>query len=134
MFEKSLPDLSIDFVLKLFGTLDGNIENIENAFSVSVMSREGAIKISGDNASDVNMAASCIEQLERVSRMSESIDENTINYVITMVREEKENELGAIYNDCICLTNKGKPIKAKTVGQQKYVDAINNNTIVFGVG
>jgi phosphate starvation-inducible PhoH-like protein len=80
------------------------------------------------------MAASCIEQLEKVSKMSESIDENTINYVITMVREEKENELDAIYNDCICLTNKGKPIKAKTVGQQKYVDAINQNTIVFGVG
>ena len=134
MFEKSIQDLSIDFVLKLFGTLDGNIENIENAFSVSVVAREGVIKISGESANDVTLAASCIEQLERVSRNSESIDENTINYVITMVREEKENELGAIYNDCICLTNKGKPIKAKTVGQQKYVDAINENTIVFGVG
>ena len=94
MFEKSISDLSIDFVLKLFGTLDGNIENIESAFSVSVVAREGVIKISGENSSDVNMAASCIEQLERVSRMSDSIDENTINYVITMVREEKENEAG----------------------------------------
>ena len=110
------------------------IENIENAFSVSVVSREGVIKISGESANEVNMAASCIEQLERVSKLSESIDENTINYVISMVREEKEQELSAIYNDCICLTNKGKPIKAKTVGQQKYVDAINKNTIVFGVG
>ncbi|MBR6562850.1 MAG: PhoH family protein, partial [Clostridia bacterium] len=134
MFEKSIPDLSIDFVLKLFGTLDGNIENIENAFSVSVVSREGTIRISGENANEVNMAASCIEQLERVSKLSESIDENTINYVISMVREDKESELSAIYNDCICLTNKGKPIKAKTVGQQKYVDAINKNTVVFGVG
>ncbi len=134
MFEKSIPDLSIDFVLKLFGTLDGNIENIENAFSVSIASREGVIKISGEGSDEVNMAASCIEQLERVSRTSESIDENTVNYVVTMVREEKESDLGAIYNDCICLTNKGKPIKAKTVGQQKYVDAINSNTIVFGVG
>lgn len=134
MFEKIISDLSIDFVLKLFGTLDGNVENIENAFSVKVASREGVIKISGDSATGVNMAVSCVEQLERVSRLSESIDENTINYVISMVREEKENELDAIYNDCICLTNKGKPIKAKTVGQQKYVDAINSNTIVFGVG
>ena len=92
MFEKTIQDLSIDFVLKLFGTLDGNIENIENAFSVSVVAREGVIKISGESASDVNLAASCIEQLERVSKNSESIDENTINYVITMVREEKENE------------------------------------------
>lgn len=134
MFEKTISDLSIDFVLKLFGTLDGNVDNIETAFSVKVASRDGVIKVSGDTASGVNMAVSCIEQLERVSKLSESIDENTINYVISMVREEKENELDAIYNDCICLTNKGKPIKAKTVGQQKYVDAINSNTIVFGVG
>lgn len=134
MYEKTISDLSIDFVLKLFGTLDGNVDNIENAFSVKVSSRDGVIKISGETASAVNMAVTCIEQLERVSKLSESIDENTVNYVISMVRDEKENELDAIYNDCICLTNKGKPIKSKTVGQQKYVDAINSNTIVFGVG
>ena len=134
MFEKSIPELSVDFVLKLFGTLDGNIENIENAFNVTVAAREGTVKVSGESVSDVNLAVSCVEQLERVSRHAEVIDENTINYVITMVREEKQEELSAIYDDCICLTNKGKPIKAKTVGQQKYVDAINNNTIVFGVG
>ncbi len=134
MFEKSLSDLSIDFIVKLFGTLDGNIENIESAFSVSIHSREGVIKVVGENADDVNMASAAIVQLERVSRLSDSIDENTINYVITMVREDKQQELSAIYSDCICLTNKGKPIKAKTVGQQKYVDAIKGNTIVFGVG
>ena len=134
MFEKCLSELSIDFIVKLFGTLDGNIENIENAFSVSVISRDGIIKICGNNSDDVNMAATCIQQLERVSRLSESIDENTINYVISMVRDNKQQELDVIYNDCICLTNKGKPIKAKTVGQQKYVDEIKNNTIVFGVG
>jgi len=134
VFEKSLSELSIDFIVKLFGTLDGNIENIESAFSVSIHSREGVIKVVGDNSDDVNMAAAAIVQLERVSRLSDSIDENTINYVITMVREDKQQELSAIYSDCICLTNKGKPIKAKTVGQQKYVDAIKANTIVFGVG
>lgn len=134
MFEKIINDMSLDFVLKLFGTLDANLEILESAFSVRVVSREGSIRISGDNSADVNMAASCIEHLERISRMSETIDENSINYVISMVREEREGELGAIYSDCICLTNKGKPIKAKTVGQQKYVDAITSNTIVFGVG
>ena len=134
MFEKTIGDISLDFALKLFGTLDANLETIESAFSVRVSGRDGEIRISGDNSSDVNMAASCISQLERISAMSESIDENSINYVISMVREERESELGAIYTDCICLINKGKPIKAKTVGQQKYVDAINANTVVFGVG
>jgi phosphate starvation-inducible PhoH-like protein len=134
MYEKILSALSIDFVVKLFGTLDTNTENIENAFSVTISNRDGAIKITGESAANVNMAAASIEQLERISALSESIDENSINYVISMIKEEKQNELSAIYNDCICLTNKGKPIKAKTVGQQKYVDSIKKNTIVFGVG
>lgn len=134
MFEKIITSLSIDFVLKLFGTLDTNINNIENAFSVTISNRDGAIKINGDNAGNVNMAVSAIEQLERISALSDSIDENSVNYVISMIKDEKQDELSAIYNDCICLTNKGKPIKAKTVGQQRYVDSIKKNTIVFGVG
>jgi len=134
MYEKILSSLSIDFVLKLFGTLDTNTENIENAFSVTISNRDGAIRITGENPANVNMAAASIEQLERISALSDNIDENSINYVISMVKEEKQNELSAIYNDCICLTNKGKPIMAKTVGQQKYVDAIKKNTIVFGIG
>ena len=134
MFEKTLGDLSIDFVLKLFGTLDANTDNIEKAFGVTVGNREGSVTVSGENAANVNMACTCIQQLAQISVMSDSIDENTVNYVISMVSEDKQSELSAIYTDCICLTNKGKPIKAKTVGQQKYVDSIKKNTIVFGIG
>ena len=134
MFEKTLGDLSIDFVLKLFGTLDANTDNIEKAFGVTVGNREGSVTVSGENAANVNMACTCIQQLAQISVMSDSIDENTVNYVISMVSEDKQSELSAIYTDCICLTNKGKPIKAKTVGQQKYVDSITKNTIVFGIG
>lgn len=134
MFEKTLGDLSIDFVLKLFGTLDANTGNIEKAFGVTVGNREGSVTVSGENAANVNMACTCIQQLAQISVMSDSIDENTVNYVISMVSEDKQSELSAIYTDCICLTNKGKPIKAKTVGQQKYVDSIKKNTIVFGIG
>ena len=134
MYEKIITTLSIDFVLKLFGTLDTNIDNIEHAFSVTISNREGAIKINGENAGNVTMACDAIQQLERISALSDNIDENSVNYVISMIKDEKQNELSAIYNDCICLTNKGKPIKAKTVGQQKYVDDIKKNTIVFGIG
>ena len=134
MFEKILSELSIDFVLKLFGTLDSNTEKIENEFGVTVSSREGGVRVSGSSAADVNQACECITQLSKVSAVSDTIDENTINYIISMVREDRQSELSAIYSDCICLTNKGKPIKAKTVGQQKYVDSIKKNTIVFGIG
>ena len=104
------------------------------AFGVKLSNRGDAVKITGENENDVRMAASAVEQLERLSKLSDSIDENSLNYVIAMVKENRQDELSAIYNDCICLTNKGKPVKAKTVGQQKYVEAIKKNTVVFGVG
>lgn len=134
MFERNLDELNMEFLLKLFGTLDVNTDKLEAEFGVKLSNRGDAVKITGENESDVRMAASAIEQLERLSKLSDSIDENSLNYVISMVKENRQDELSAIYNDCICLTNKGKPVKAKTVGQQKYVEEIKKNTIVFGVG
>lgn len=134
MAEKDLRELNIDFLLKLFGTLDNNINKLENAFGVRILNKGDGIKISGENESDVEMAARTVLQLERLSALSESIDDNSLNYVVSMVKENKDDDLSALYSNCICLTNKGKPIKAKTVGQQHYVDAIRDNTVVFGVG
>ncbi|MBR6796943.1 MAG: PhoH family protein [Clostridia bacterium] len=134
MFERNLDELNMEFLLKLFGTLDVNTDKLESEFGVKLSNRGDAVKITGENENDVRMAASAVEQLERLSKLSDSIDENSLNYVIAMVKENRQDELSAIYNDCICLTNKGKPVKAKTVGQQKYVEAIKKNTVVFGVG
>ncbi|MBQ3081773.1 MAG: PhoH family protein [Clostridia bacterium] len=134
MFEKDLDQLNIDFLLKLFGTLDANTEKLEREFAVRIINRGDSIKVQGADKTNVEMAAKAIEQLQPLSALSETIDENSLNYVISMVKDQREDELSAIYQGCICLTNKGKPIKAKTVGQQKYVDCIKKNTIVFGVG
>ncbi len=134
MFEKDLDQLDIDFLLKLFGTLDANTDRLEKEFAVKIINRGDSIKVQGADKTNVEMAAKAIEQLQPLAALSEIIDENSLNYVISMVKEQREDELSAIYNNCICLTNKGKPIKAKTVGQQKYVDCIKKNTIVFGVG
>jgi len=134
MFDKDLTELSIDFLLKLFGPLDLNIGKLEKEFDVKIINRGDSIKIQGADKTAVEMTAKAIEQLQQVASLSETIDENSLNYVISMVKDQREDELSAIYNNCICLTNKGKPIKAKTVGQQKYVDCIKKNTIVFGVG
>lgn len=134
MAEKDLTQLNIDFLIKLFGTLDANVDKLESAFGVSLHNRGDALRISGNDEKNVELAAAAIEQLERVSAMNDTIDENSLNYVISMVKDDRGEELSAIFSNCICLTNKGKPIKAKTVGQQKYVDSIKQNTIVFGVG
>lgn len=134
MTEKVLGSLQIDFVLSLFGALDSHTDTIEKAFNVRIAAGENGIVITGENADNVQMAATVIEQLERISSVNGNIDINTVNYVVSMVSERKQDELSAIYNDCICLTSRGKPIKPKTVGQQNYVDRIKKNTIVFGVG
>lgn len=134
MFEKDLDSLNLDFLLKLFGTLDANTDKLEKEFGVKIINRGDGIKIQGADRDCVDMATAAIEQLEKLCALSEVIDENTLNYVISMVKDRREEELSAIYSNCICLTNKGKPIKAKTVGQQRYVDSIRTNTIVFGVG
>ena len=134
MTEKTLGTLQIDFVLSLFGALDPYTDIIEKAFGVRISAGENGIRISGESSDMVEMAAAVIEQLERISSVNGSIDINTVNYVISMVSEHKQDELSAIYNDCICLSSKGKPIKPKTVGQQNNIEKIKKNTIVFGVG
>ncbi|MBP5230731.1 MAG: PhoH family protein, partial [Clostridia bacterium] len=95
---------------------------------------DGVLKIQGDSSSAVDQATQCILQLKKIAGLSGTLDVNSIGYVISMVREGKSEELSALYSDCLCLTAKGKPVKAKTVGQKHYVEAIKNNTVVFGVG
>lgn len=134
MYEKLLENLDVDFVYKLFGTLDGNVALIEKAFSVRLANKEQGVTVVGDDEGMVENAALAVTQLATVTRLNDSIDENSINYVISMIKDNRSDELGETYNDCICLTNKGKPIKARTVGQKKYVAEIKNNSIVLCVG
>lgn len=134
MYEKIIDELSIDFLSQLYGTLDSNLVTIEDAFDVSVSCRDGGVKVQGVHEGNVAQAAACISQLYRLFTISGTLDTNSIGYIISMIREDRAEELSALYSDCICLTSKGKPVKARTVGQRKYVDAIKKNTLVFGVG
>lgn len=134
MQEKDLENLSIDFILKLFGTLDANVIKLENELDVKIINRVDSIRIRAQAKENIDMAVSAIQQLQKLSAMNEAIDDNLLNYVISMVKEQRGDELSAIYDNCILLSGKGAPIKAKTVGQQRYVDSIKANTIVFGIG
>lgn len=134
MYEKILSELSVDFLAQLYGTLDSNLTTLEEAFSVSVSCRDGGVCVQGGSSQEVEQAAACILQLQRLSELSGTVDVGNVQYIISMIREDRADELSALYSDCICLTNRGKPVKARTVGQRRYVDAIRNHTIVFGVG
>ena len=125
---------------KIFGTADMNVKLIEDAFKVTVYNRssgvdgEDALLVSGESEDGVGAAARAISCLARMAARSDVLGEQTVIYVINMVRDGREGELDAFDENCICLTSRGKPIKPKTIGQRQYVDAIKKNTIILGTG
>ena len=139
MAQKTVSIPNSEITNRIFGNFDRNIRRIEQAFGVRIYNRgegeDGADNVVIDgNEADISLAALAVEQLKRVAAMNENIPEQTVDYVISMVSDGKSEELSSLAGDCICISAKGRPIKAKTVGQKKYVDAIKKNTIVFGVG
>ena len=122
----------------IFGAFDTNVRKIENAFEVRITNRTNStdsgdcITVSGDKV-NVEKAVSALEYLKRMTGSGEIIGEQSVEYVIELV---KDNSIAPeeFSPDVICVTNRGKPIKAKTLGQKKYIEAIQNNTVVLGLG
>ncbi len=139
MSEKMILTPSGAATAALFGTFDRNVRMVENAFHVRVSNRhvgeeEGdAVTVTGE-ASDVDAATCALEYLKRMVGEGESIDEQSVEYVIGLVRDGEVGNAGDFSGDTICLTYRGKPIKAKTVGQRNYIEAIRKNTVVLGMG
>ncbi len=123
----------------LFGAFDANIKIVESAFNVKVSNRNkdtdigDAIVVTGE-ASDVRQAVRVLEYLKRMIGDGEALSEQSIEYVISAVKDGQDDGLEDCSKDVICITNRGKPIKAKTIGQKKYIKAIKSNTIVLGLG
>ncbi len=133
MTEKTIKVDNSEQLLNLFGNYDSNINTIQRKYNVVVLSRGEDIKITGDER-NVKEAAEAIETLLTFSAKGESITEQTVRYVTSMVAEGAKEELKELKADGICVTVSGKIVRPKTVGQKKYVDAIKNNTIVMGIG
>ena len=133
----SLSELNIDIPAEheknVFGQFDVFAKKIERTFHVTLISRDGIIKILGEQ-SLVQKAYRVLSQLTELSRRGNTITEQNVNYAISLVFEGQEEEIVEIDKDLICHTLQGKPIKPKTLGQKKYVDAIRNGMITFGLG
>lgn len=124
-------------ISKIFGSYDVNIRLIEQRLSVEIASRSGndGDSVIIDGAEDkITQAAKAISYLEQVALRSDDVSDTQVNYVLDMIEDGKEDLLVTPGEDCICITSRGKPIKAKTAGQKQYVNAIEKNTIVLGVG
>lgn len=123
----------VEDLISVFGSFDENIVRIEEAFSVNIINRGNELKISGETES-VDKAARAMEGLLSLASKGETIDEQRVRYLITLVKEGNDAQVSQMAKDVVCITAKGKPIKAKTVGQQNYMKAIMKNTITLGVG
>lgn len=126
-------ELPAEHMQKIFGQNDLYVRKLESDFSVTIVDRNGAVKVIGEEA-DVKRCVRVLAQLFEVSKKGNEIEEQKVDYAITLGREDAEEGLAEIDKDLICHTVSGKPIKPKTLGQKKYVDAIRNNMIVFGLG
>ena len=128
-----LPVEQPELLMTGFGAFDENIKLLERELDVSVVSRGQEIKISGE-AENVGVATRTLGALLAMAGRGEAVGVQTVQYVIGLAREDRESEVHTMSRDVLCITAKGKPVKAKTLGQKRYMEAIRNNTIVMGVG
>ena len=139
MTEKIVMTNSNEATSAIFGSFDVNVRKIERAFDVRISNRNtktedgDAIVVSGE-ADNADKAARTLEYLKHMSGAGETVSEQSVEYVIALVNDNCDESPESLGRDVICVTNRGKPIKAKTIGQKKYVETIKKNTIVLGLG
>lgn len=135
MVEKIIHIEKTEYIYSLFGDFDENLKLIQKQYNVNIVNRDCEIKLSGEE-DDVARVSTIIDGLLLLLEKGEVVTERNLNYVMNLVSEgqplQKVKEL--TNSDCICVTTSGKPIRPKTLGQKKYVEAIKNNTVIFGVG
>ncbi|MCI9506884.1 MAG: PhoH family protein [Oscillospiraceae bacterium] len=123
----------LEQAVNIFGSFDENIRLIETEFHVAVSNREGELRISGE-PEDAMLAAKAIQALLTLSSRGENIGEQEVRYVIGLARSGQEDRVSELTQDVICITAKGRPVKAKTIGQRRYVNSVSRNTVTIGVG
>lgn len=134
MTERTINAERVEQLIDVFGSFDENIKKIETEFHVRVTNRNEELKIAGEDEESVFLAARAIEGLLALAAKGEQIDEQKVHYLLGLVRSGDDDKIGQIAKDVVCVTAKGRPVKAKTIGQQKYLKAIEKNTITIGVG
>ena len=131
--ERTVNAERVEDLITVFGSFDENIKRIEEALSVSIVNRGTELKVTGDEEA-ADKAVRTLEGLLSLASKGEIIDEQRVRYLITLVKEGNDHQVSQMAKDVVCITAKGKPIKAKTVGQQNYMKAISKNTVTIGVG
>jgi len=138
--QKTIEITNSEITARLFGSYDKHAARLESEFSVRIANRQSAGGMGGDTIliegepENVRMAADSLRYLKKIASLGTDITDQNVDYVISMVKDGRLEELNAFDEDCFLITSRGKPIKAKTVGQKRYVEAIRKNTVVLGIG
>ena len=133
--ERIIPIDRMEHIVQLFGSFDENIKLVESHYDVNVLCRGNVIKLSGESEA-VARAARAVDGLLALLNKGEQLGDQNVRYVLSMVDEDEDltQKLADMSDGCICITARGKPLKPKTLGQKKYIEAIKSNTITLGVG
>ena len=123
----------LEQAVNLFGSFDENIRLIEEEFSVTVVNRDGEIRVSGE-PEDTMLAVKAINALLTLSSRGETINEQNVRYVTGLCRSGQESRIAELTGDVLCITAKGRPVKPKTIGQKQYMESVLKNTVTIGVG
>jgi phosphate starvation-inducible PhoH-like protein len=132
LIERTIEFDRIEHAINLFGNYDENVSIIEDAFNVKILSRDDEIKIVG-HREGVEKAEAVIQHLKAIAVKGDIITKQNVRYFVQLADENQLDKVRELV-DYICLTARGKQIKSKTLGQKAYVDAIRDNSIVFGIG
>jgi len=133
MGEKTMSVDRLENIISVFGSFDENLRLIEDELGVRITDRNSELNLSGDEE-NLHYAERAINGLLVLAAKGESIDARSVRYIIGLVKEGQDDKIGEITRDVICISAKGKPIKAKTLGQMRYIDAILNNTVTLSIG
>lgn len=133
MAERIMEQIESEHIQNVFGSFDSNIMMLQNELGVTILTRDGKMKISGD-PENARAAEEILTSMREMSERGEVLNEQNVRYIMSMVLDGMGDKISEIGGDCVCISAKGKPIKPKTLGQQKYVESIQNNTISFGIG
>lgn len=131
--EKRIAIEDNNIIPELFGKFDENIKIIEKEFNVEIVIREEEIRIIGEELA-VTLTERLLLKLSEILKKEKKLTKQELMYTIQLIYEGKEDRMKDLLDETICITASGKSIKPKTLGQKRYIDAIKNNDIVFGIG
>ena len=131
---KERIDLDVGTMQELFGVNDQNVKKLENELGVSLLTREGMVELSGEDVAAVKTAVETLRTLNRMGEQGETLGEFAVDRALDFVRTGSSDAAVEAMRDTIAVSYNGAPIKCRTVGQKKYVEALRNNTVTISIG